>query len=127
MLLDAILTVANGTFTVTRRAVGTIVDGEYVINPTTTTLQITASIQPARGLPRVTGGRDMLQTEYNQHTVEALVMYTTSEVFERTPTNDPDEIRYNGRDYVISRSERWDAFGEVFWVAVLDLKTGGAS
>lgn len=127
MLADAINNLANGTYVVTRRLTGTILDGIYTPSASTTTFSIVASIQPARGLPRVTGGRDMISDEQNQHVVEALALWSTYEVRERTPLNDPDEIRYNGRDYTVARSERWDEFGEVYWTAVLVLKTGGAS
>ena len=123
--LDTIDSLADGTpnsgvYTVTRRrtADATIADGIYTPDPVGTTLTITASVQPARGLPRVTGGRDMLPDEQNQHVTEALVMWTDTEVFERTPDYEPDEIVYNGRTYTIARSERWPAFGEVFWEAI---------
>lgn len=126
---DVIADLASGTYTVTRRltANAAIVDGVYAPDPAPATFQIVAAVQPARGLPRVTGGRDMLSDEQNQHVVEALVMWTTTEVRERTPLNDPDEIVVNGRTYTIARTEFWDAFDDPYYVAVLVLKTGGAS
>lgn len=126
---DTIADLATGTYTVTRRltADATIVDGIYTPDSTPTTFTIVAAVQPARGLPRITGGRDMLSNEQNQHVVEALVMWTVTEVKERTPLNDPDELVYEGRTYTVVRSERWDAFDEIYWKAVLTLKTGGAS
>lgn len=128
MLIDTILSLASGTYTVTRRNAGTIVDGIYTPNPTTTSFSVIASIQPARGLPRVTGGRDMISDEQNQHVTEALVMFTTTEVRERTPTNDPDTIVYGGKTYTIARTEYWEYPDEdPFWTAVLTLQTQGAS
>ncbi len=126
---DVIADLATGTYTVTRRLTSgaTVVDGIYVPNPSTVTFDIVAAVQPARGLPRITGGRDMLSDEQNQHVVEGLVMWTTTEVRERTPQNDPDEIRVNGRDYTIVRTEYWSAFDEEYWQAVLVVKTQGAS
>lgn len=133
MLIDAIEDLAtdgggpNGEYTVRRRGVGTVTDGFYTPNPTTSTVLVIGTVQPARGLPRVTGGRDMLVTEQNQHTVEALVGYFTSELFERTPTTDPDEVFVRGRWFTVMRSERWELEEEVVYAVVLDLQTGGAS
>lgn len=127
MLLDSITNLATGTYTVTRRLAGTIVDGNYIPNPTTTSFSIVASVQPARGLPRITGGRDMLSDEQNQHTVEALALWTRTEMHERTPTQDPDEISVNGRTYTCARSERWDHGGQVHYMCVITLQTEGAS
>ena len=133
MLLDAIMELAtdgggtNGEYTVRRRATGTVTDGFYTKTPTTTTVLVIGTVQPARGLPRITGGRDMLVTEQNQHTIEALVGYFTSELYERTPTQDPDEILIRGRWFTVMRSERWELDDEVLWTCVLDLQTGGAA
>lgn len=126
---DTIADLATGTYVVTRRLTSdaTVIDGVYTPDPTPTTFEIVAALQPARGLPRVTGGRDMISDEQNQHVVEALVLWTTTEVRERTPLNDPDEVVINGRTYTIERTEYWNAFGEEYWEAVLTLKTGGAS
>ena len=126
-LLDSITFLATGTYTVTRRGVGTVVDSIYVPNPTTSTFDIVASVQPARGLPRVTGGRDMLSDEQNQHVVEVLALWTLTELFERTPTNDPDEIAIGSKTYTVIRTERWDLSGRVHFMCVISLKTGGAS
>lgn len=133
MLLDAIMELAtdgggtNGEYTVRRRDPGTTEDGLYTSDAAPTTVTVIGSVQPARGLPRITGGRDMYVTEQNQHTVEALVGFFTTIVYERTPEHAPDEISIRGRWYTVTRSERWELDEEVFWVAVLDLQTGGAS
>ena len=126
---EVIADLASGTYVVTRHltANATIVDGIYTPDATPTTFSIVAAVQPARGLPRVTGGRDMLSDEQNQHVVEALVMWTETEVRTRTTLNDPDTMVYNGKTYTIARVERWEAFGEVFFETVLTLQTGGAS
>jgi hypothetical protein len=128
---DVIADLSTGTYTVTRHltANATIVDGIYTPDPTPTTFQIVAAVQPARGLPRVTGGRDMISDEQNQHVNEALVMWTVTEVRERTPLNDPDTMVYNGRTYTIARTEYWPpVFDEDgYYVAVLVLQTQGAS
>ena len=126
---DVIADLSTGVYTVTRRltADATIVDGIYTPDSTPITFTLIGAVQPARGLPRVTGGRDMLSNEQNQHVVEALVMWTITEVRERTPLNDPDEMVFEGRTYTCVRSERWDAFDEIYFMCVLVLKTEGAS
>ena len=127
-LIDSILDLASGTYVVTRHAVGSISDGVYVPSSSPTTFEVVASIQPARGLPRVTGGRDMISDEQNQHVVEALVMYTATQVSERTPSQDPDTVVYNGRTYTCARSEFWEVPDEEpYWTTVLTLQTLGAS
>lgn len=126
-LLDSIYGHQTGVYTVTRRATGTFVDGVYVQNPTSTTLQIRGVIQPAREIQRVTAGRDMREREQNQYTDDVRIIHTDTEIHTRTPTNDPDIISYESGNWIVIRVERWAISGIEFWMGLITREMEGGS
>jgi hypothetical protein len=126
-LLDAIYNFETGVYTITRRATGTHVNGVYVPNPTTTNILIRAVIQPAVEIQRVTAGRDMREREQNQQVDDVQIIHTDTEIFTRTPTNDPDVITFDGDTWIIIRVEKWVFQSTTFWKGVMTRETQGAS
>ena len=126
-LLDAISSLATGTYTVTRRGVGTWANGRYTKNPSATTLSIVACVQPAFNMNRIIGGRDLKHDEQGQSVTNVRLLYTTTELFTRTDTRDPDEISIDGSDWTVTRVEKWDHTGRVHYKVVVSEKLNGAA
>ena len=126
-LIDSIYGHQTGVYTVTRRPRGTFVNGNYVPNPSATTLQIRGVIQPAREISRVTAGRDMREREQNQHVDDVRMIHTDTEIHTRTPTLDPDVIRFEDDDWYVIRVERWQFGGIEFWMGIMSREMDGGS
>ncbi len=73
----------------------------------TNTFLIPACVQPAAGLQRVVGGRDMLSKVDGEHVDDVRVIYTATELFTRTPDYEADEITLEGSQWVVFRVEKW--------------------
>ena len=113
---------------VTRRTGGAYVDGIWVPGTSVTTFLIpAASIQPATGMQRVVGGGDMRQDETNQYTPDVRVIYTYVELKTREPGVDPDRISFEGRDWVVTRMEKWVLNDEITYRGLMTKETLGAS
>lgn len=113
---------------VSRRVVGTYVDGIY-IRATPTTFTIDCVTEPAFNLNRVIGGVN-LNVDGNvegQRTTDVRQIWTTTELFTQNPAYDPDEILLQGKNWTVARVERWDLSGEVHFHVVLSAQTFGAS
>lgn len=126
-LLDSIFGFQTGVYTVTRRPVGTNVNGIYVPSTSPTTFTIRAVIQPAVEIARVTAGRDLREREQNQQVDDVQIVHTDTEIKTRTPTNDPDIVSYDGDNWTVIRVEKWVFGGTTFWKAVITRATEGAS
>lgn len=113
---------------VSRYGAGTFVDGVYVRN-TPTTLLIDCVTEPAFNLNRVIGGvnLDVSGAVEGQRTTDIRQIWTTTELFSRTPTNDPDEVALQGKNWTVARVERWDLAGTVHFHVVLAAMTLGSS
>lgn len=122
--IDGLLT---GTYTVTRRAVGTMVDGIYSGGGATTTFAMPAVVEPATGLQRVVGGYEMRSDNDGQRTNDIQVIYTRTELYTRRPTHEADLVTIGGRQYTVFRVEAWNLSGEIHYRALATLKTAGAS
>lgn len=125
-LLDSIYGFQTGTYTVTRRPVGIFVDGIYV-PAAASTLTIRGVIQPAREIARVTAGRDLIEKEQNQSVEDVRIIHTDTEIHTRTKTLDPDQITFEGEQWIVIRVERWVMSGIEFWMAVLTRELNGGS
>jgi len=125
-LLDSITAFGTGTYTVTRRQRGVFVDGNYT-QGAATTLQIQGVVQPAREIQRVTAGRDMREREQNQTVDDVQIIHTSSEIFTRTKTLDPDIIDIDGVDWYVIRVEKWVMSGIVFWMGVITREMEGGA
>jgi hypothetical protein len=126
-ILDTISGMSTGTYTVTRRAVGTMTSGKYVPNPTSSTFTIEAVVQPATDLQRVVGGSDLRSYVENQRVDDVRSLHTATELWTRTTAHDPDIITIEGDTWVVFRVERWDFYGDTFFMVVVTRQTQGAS
>lgn len=126
-LIQSIFGFQTGVYTVTRRAVGTFVDGNYVENPVTTTFTIRAVIQPAREIARVTAGRDLLEREQNQHVDDVRIIHSNTEICTRTAALDPDKITFEGGTWTVIRVEHWEMSGEEFWEGIISREMHGGA
>lgn len=112
---------------VTRRAGGAMVDGIWVPGATSTFVLPFASIQPATGMARVVGGRDMRSDELGQHTDDVRVVYSNVELKTRELTSEPDQIFYEGGMWVATRAEKWKLNDEVVWRTLITRETRGGA
>lgn len=125
-ILDSIAGFETGVYTVIRRPRGTFVDGIYV-PAASTTLSIRAVIQPAREIQRVTAGRDMRERDQNQTVEDVQIIHTVTQIYTRTPTLDPDIIRFEDDDWTVARVEKWPYDGTWFYMGVITRKMDGGS
>lgn len=112
---DAIVLTATNSYTVTRRTAAAPVGGIRVA-PTTTTLTILASAQPASGqviqrLPE--GKRDR----------ETMVLYTKTQLLVLDATHEPDLVAVDGGTFEVDSCKRWAAAGN-FYEAVITRAPG---
>jgi hypothetical protein len=131
-LNETIDSLATGDYTVTRKTVGTTVDGIYLDNGTTTTFTIRAVNSPATGLQRVVGGFEMISGYDGQHTNDIRVLYTRTELYARSRTHNPDRVTISGRQYTVFRCEPWDLAqdatnNEIHYRALCTLDTDGSA
>ena len=128
-LIDTIFDLQTDVLTVSRHAKGAFdsVTGAWVPG-TPTTLTIIACVQPATGMQRVVGGRDMRSDEQGQHTSDIRVIYTETLLHTRDGTNEPDQITgYEGGTWVVTRVEKWQLNDETYYRALMTRETRGSS
>lgn len=128
-LMDVIDSLASDEdVPVTRRTGGAYVDGVWVPGTNVTVFFLpSASIQPATGQQRVVGGADMRQDETNQFVYDLREIYTYIELKPRQPGIDPDQVEFEGRIWVVTRSETWTLNDEVIYRALMTKETRGAT
>lgn len=110
-----------------RRTGGAYVDGIWVPGPNTETFFVTASVQPATGMQRVVGGRDMRQDEQNQFVWDIRVLYTKEELKVREPGIDPDTVEFEGGFWTVTRAEKWVLNEEITYRSLMTRHADGAS
>lgn len=125
-LTDVIGSLATGNYLVTRHAHGTVADSIYTTGAVTT-FTIEACIQPATGLQRVTGGRDMRSKEDGQLIDDMRVMFTTTKLTcqDSVPGQDPDIVTFDDGEFLVFRVEPWDLGGDVYYHCVMTRRGGG--
>ncbi len=112
---------------ITRRTGGSMVDGIWSPgSPSTFTLP-TAIIQPATGMQRVVGGRDMRQDEQGQYTVDVRVIYTSIELKARESGIDPDQLAFDGSTWIVVRVETWVLNNAITYRSLITRETLGAA
>lgn len=97
---------ATNSYTVTRKLIGSYVEGRYVSNPTTQTLVILASVQP-------TTPQDLFRLPEAQRTVDSITVWT------ETPLQMPDApsgvegdvVFFSNRQWQVQRIFDWGANG----------------
>lgn len=113
---------------VTRRATGAFDDdtGKWVPGPATTFTLSSVSIQPATGMQRVVGGRDMRSDEDGQHTADIRVIYSAIRLKTRDTDNEPDTLEYEGGTWIAIRDESWALNHERVYRTLVTRETRGA-
>lgn len=86
-----------------------------------------ASIQPATGEERVIGGRDMRSDLQGQQTNDVRIVYSPVELLTRKPTNEPDQLIYDGGVWTVIRAQQWTLRGQKVHRALITRETRGAS
>lgn len=113
-LLSVITRFATGTYTVTRTAAGGNTAGRYTAGATST-FSIVASVQPVTG-------RYLRVLAEGQRADEARLIFTSTELRTRTPTNEPDLLAVDGETWEVFRVNRWQHLGETHYVVMASRK-----
>lgn len=106
---DAIGSLATGSYTVTRHAAGTRVQGRSVPGAVST-FSIIASVQPVTG-------RQLQDLPEGQRGTETIAIYTRTELKTRSADSEPDLVDNEGVPFEVVRVERWRAFSDVHYRA----------
>lgn len=127
-LLDTINSLATDTVTVVRQATETFVNGISTPGAVISTFSIKVVVEPATGMQKVVAGRDMQGTESEgQFVNDVRIIYTATELKNRTPANIADVITFESGSWTVFRVEKWNLSGVVHYRAVLTRSTLGAS
>jgi hypothetical protein len=113
-LSAAILGVATGTYTVTRNAGASYDANGWLVAGTTSTLTITACVQPL-------AGREVQRLPEGKRNREARAVFTPTPL--SAGPNLPDQIQIDGSTWEVDSVQDWEALGG-FCRAVV-LKMGG--
>lgn len=92
---------SSGTYTVTRRAAATITTGRAVAGATSS-VTITASVQPA-------SGRDLQRLPEGRRAIETLTLFTTTQLLVggQGAANEADLVTIGGKVYEVQLVETW--------------------
>lgn len=107
-VLGAIASMSTGTYTRTRYAAGSTTDGVYSPG-SASTASIVASVQPVRGA-------ELKALPEGRHADHSRVVYSESEL-RAAPV--PDRVTIESADFEVFKAERWDAFGETYYRALV--------
>lgn len=93
------------------------------------TFTVRACVQPATGLQRVTGGRDMFSKSDGEHVDDVRVMFVATELYTRMPDYEADEVTLEGGQWVVFRVEKWPLVipANIHYRVVLTRLNSGAS
>lgn len=99
---DLIDSLSTGTYTVTRRAAATNDGHGRAVAGSTSTLTITASVQPA-------SGRDLMRLPEGRRTIETRVVYTTTRLLTggQGAANEADLLTIDGASYEVEQVQTW--------------------
>lgn len=101
---DLIASLSTGSYTVTRRAAATIDKGRDVPGRQTT-LQISASVQPA-------SGRDLLRLPEGRRATETQALFTTTLLLVggQGSANEADLVSIEGRTWEVQNVQSWPGY-----------------
>ena len=115
-LTDVIASLSDGTeYTVTRTATGAYTKGRYT-PAASTTLKVTGMLQPPTVIE---SGRALQVLPEGQHSREIRILWTLTEMFTRTPTNDPDTVVVDSDTWEVLSVAKWIAFDTTHYKAIL--------
>lgn len=101
----------SASYSVTRKTKGTSALG-VVSGGTTSTVTITAAIQPVTG-------DDLKSLPEGQHIESTRVVFTESELKASSSTHDPDRFTLDGDTWEVVRVEKWSAWGGTHYRAFI--------
>lgn len=104
-VVGSITSFATGTYTRTRRAVGTTSSGGDYTPGATSTATLTASVQP---MP----GTELKHAPSGRHADDLRLVFTVTEL-RAAPI--PDQITIDGEAWEVYRVRRWQAFGDTHY------------
>lgn len=101
---DLIESLGTGTYTVTRRAAATTDGHGRAVAGSTSTLTITAGVQPA-------SGRDLQRLPEGRRTIETRVVYTITPLLTggKGAANEADLISIEGATYEVELAQKWSS------------------
>lgn len=103
-LSSVVLSLASGTYTVTRRGASTY-DADGVLGtPTSSTFSATGSLQPA-------SGRDLQRLPEGMRTREARIFFTPTALLTAGAGQEPDTVAADGDTWEVSNVESWGPLG----------------
>lgn len=108
MDLSSVIADFASSYTVTRTTDNTIDSSGYAVEGTTSTLTISAVVQPL-------SGRELRRLDDGQRTTERLEVHTTTQL---KVQGEPDKISIDGKSWQVESLENWSALGN-FWRAVV--------
>lgn len=117
----------DALYPVFRRVRGGMVHGKYVPSNDVVEMEMLASIQPATGMQRVVGGKDMWSDEQGERVTDVRVVYTEFELRARTENNDPDQVLFEGKRYTVFRQEELLMDGILYYRALMTCELRGAA
>jgi hypothetical protein len=119
-LNGAILGAKTGIYTVLRTPRGTFNDeGEYVPQVSgqfTTDMAVQPGGAGVRGGGR-SGGKFLTVAPEGQSSEDERLVFTTEELWPRTPTHDPDIVIIKNEPYKVDRVKEWEAYGSLHYEA----------
>lgn len=127
-VVESILDAQTDILTIKRQAEGTH-DVDGIWRPgAATLLTVIANVQPATGMARVVGGRDMRQNEEGQYTVDVRAVFTETLLHTRDLGFEPDQIiNFEGGTWIVVRTEKWTGFDdEVFYRCMITREMRGS-
>jgi hypothetical protein len=112
--MNAAATIARlgtGTYTVTRQSPSDYGDDGRLQDPTTSTFDVVASVQPVNG-------RELQRLPEGLRTSEVRKLYTATQLKTQGAAQDPDLIQIDGDSWEVQTVERWDILGGYWKVLV---------
>jgi hypothetical protein len=135
-MADTISSMKNADLTVQRKGRGVFDShGKWQPGSIVATFSVEASVQPATGMQRVVGGREMRGDEQGQHVADVRQLFTPTQLYTRdaqaTPPVEPDQIvNYLGGTWTVTRVEEWtgpDGPEDLYYRVMVTKETRGAS
>lgn len=97
----------TGTYVVTRTASGTRTLGRYSPGAVTT-FSVNLGVEPATG-------RQLRDLPEGRRGDEALMIFSPVELKTEMPGFEPDQVSYQGEQWAVVTSRRWEGFSEVHY------------
>lgn len=110
-LSSVIASFATGTYVVTRRSPSAYGTDGRLDAPTTSTLNVTACVQPLTG-------RELQKLPEGMQTQELLSIWSPVELRTQGSGQDPDLVTIEGEAWEVQKVERWSTLG-AYWRAIL--------